>query len=140
MAASRLLSVVFALALALAPANAAPPAASGSAGVPAVGQAGSACGLANQSQYWLCKALEEANCGRTSVSEEYWFCKGIVDRQCGLIEGGNYNFCQALITPNCDLVRGNGYRLCRGIIEQDCSLAPESLAWMCLALQNRFRA
>ena len=133
---SRLLSAVFALALASAPANAA----SGSAGRPALVQAGSVCGLANQNQYWLCKALEEANCGLTSVSEEYWFCKGIVDRQCGLIEGGNYNFCQALITPNCDLVRGNGYRLCRGIIEQDCSLAPESLAWMCLALQNRFRA
>ncbi|MBX9460725.1 MAG: hypothetical protein KL785_06170 [Brevundimonas sp.] len=140
MDASRLLSVVFALSLVSAPANAASLAAPGSSGAPVAGQTGSACGLANQSQYWLCKALEEGSCGLTSVSEEYWFCKGIVDRQCGLIEGGNYNFCQALITPNCNLVRGNGYRLCRGIIEQDCSLAPQSLAWMCMALQARFRA
>lgn len=139
MAASRLRSVVFALALAASPVLAASPAAAGGAGVPAPGQAGSACGLANQSQYWLCKALEEGSCGLTSVSEEYWFCKGILDRQCGVIEGGNYNLCLALVTPNCDLVAGNRYRLCRGVTEQDCSLAPESLVWMCLALQNRFR-
>ena len=81
MVASRLLSLVFALALAAAPANAASSAAAGGWNAPAGGQAGSACGVVDQSQYWLCKALEEGNCGLTSVSEEYWFCKGIVDRQ-----------------------------------------------------------
>lgn len=139
MAASRLLSVMFALALAVAPANAASLAAPGGASALTVGQAGSACGVVDQSQYWFCKALEDGDCGLTAVSEEYWFCKGIVDRQCGLIEGGNYRFCQALTTRDCDLVGGDGYWLCRGITEQNCSLVAQPRYWMCAALQNRFR-
>ena len=139
MVVSRLLPFVFAVVLAAAPAHAASSGAAGGQSVLPVGQAGSACGVVDQTQYWLCKALEEGNCGLTSVSEEYWFCKGIVDRQCGLIEGANYNFCQALTTRNCDLVTGNGHGLCRGITEQNCTLAPPPLYWMCTALQNRFR-
>ena len=138
MVVSRLLPFVLALVLAGAPANAAP--STGVQSALAFGQAGSACGVVDQNQYWLCKALEEGNCGLTSVSEEYWFCKGIVDRQCGLIEGANYDLCQAVTTRNCDLVTGNRYGLCRGITEQNCALAPRPLYWMCTALQNRFRA
>ena len=140
MVAGRLLSLVFAVALAAAPANASTSAVAGGWRALAVGQTGSACGVVDQSQYWLCKELEEGNCGLTSVSEEYWFCKGIVDRQCGLIEGANHAFCEAVTTRNCDLVTGNRYGLCRGITEQNCALAPPPLYWMCTALQNRFRA
>lgn len=138
MVVSRLLPLIFALVLAAAPANAVS-SASGASVLPA-GQAGSACGVVDQTQYWLCKALEEGNCGLTSDPEEYWFCKGIVDRQCGLIEGRNFVLCQALTTRNCDLVTGNRHGLCRGVTEQNCALAPPPLYWMCTALQNRFRA
>jgi len=141
MAASRLLSVLFALVLATSPATTALSAVRG--GGPEAnpgGQAGSACGVVEQAQYWLCKAFEDGDCGLISDSEDYWFCKGVLERQCGLIEGRNYQFCQALTTRNCGLVAGNRYWLCKGVTEQECSLAPPTLYWLCTALQDRFRA
>lgn len=140
MAVRRLLSVLFALALASAPAAAVRAAIPGGGAVNAGGQAGSACGVVDQSQYWLCKALEDGECGLTADSEEYWFCKGVLERQCGLIEGDNFPLCQALTTRNCGLVAGNRYWLCRGVTEQSCALAPRTLYWMCSALQARFRS